>query len=562
MNEKNLEKIQYIVTLIVTLLALGCIVYYTFHSFYSIAKEDAITLGEITVKERAETLNNFLLKGKEMMESTSQSVDYMIQEGRTEEEILHFLEFSSQAYANRMSENFTGIYGVVNNVYLDGVGWVPDEDYIPQKRLWYTEAIEGAGEPVIGSPYVDAQTNQVIISISQMLSNDKGVMSMDIAMDEMQVLAKDIHLNDSGYGFIIDKTGFVAAHSDEKQKGKNYLTDEDFIETDMQKLAREILDSSKNSFDFSINSENCMIFRQIVENDWYVIMVINTTDLFEKVEANLFRNIIVSLLVFIMVGYFCTTSYQNRIKAQLYANELKAYQLTLEERVLEQTQKIQKQATEMIKMQEDVIEGMATLIESRDMNTGEHVKNTKHYVYMIANYMYENGIHKELVDGEFVDKISNAAALHDVGKIKISDLILNKPGRLTAEEFEVMKTHSVLGSEMVHNILGEHADEKLLHIATDMAKYHHEKWDGSGYPEGRKGEEIPLAARIMAVADVFDALISKRVYKDSMNVDEAYAILNKDAGTHFDPQVVEVFNIFREEIKNSLLDGRKNAKKY
>lgn len=541
---------HYIVTLILTLFAMACIVYYSFHSFYTIAQEDAITLGESTVKERAETFKNFLLKGKEIMESTSQNVEYMIQNGETEDEILHFLEFSSQDYAKRMSENFTGIYGVVNGVYLDGVGWVPDEDYIPQERLWYTDAIKSKGEPVIGSPYTDAQTNQVIISISQKLSNNKDVVSMDIAMDEMQVLAKGINLNDNGYGFIIHKTGVIAAHSDKTLKGKNYLLDDEFAGMDIQKTAQEIIASNKDSFDFWINGEECKIFCETVEKDWYVIMVINTADLFEKVQENLFRNIILSFLVFIIVGYFCTTSYQNRTKAQIYANELKEYQLTLEERVLEQTHEIKKQSSELIKMQEDVIEGMATLIESRDMNTGEHVKNTKNYVYMITNYMYENGIHREEVDSEFVNKISNAAALHDVGKIKISDLILNKPGRLTTEEFEVMKTHSVLGSEMVHLILGEHTDAKLLQIATDMAKYHHEKWNGSGYPEGRKGKEIPLAARIMAVADVFDALISKRIYKDRIAIEDAYAILNKDAGSHFDPEIVEIFNLFREEIEN------------
>ena len=552
MNEKITEKLHYIGTLILTLLALGCIVYYTFYSFYIIAKEDAVSLGEITVKERAESLHNFLLKGKEMMESTNQTVDYMIQEGKTEEELLRFLKYSSQDYAMHMSETFTGIYGVVNGQYLDGVGWVPDEDYVPQERMWYQDAWKGNGETVIGSPYVDAQTNQVIISISQTLSNNKGVMSMDIAMDEMQILAEGINLNDHGYGFIIHKTGLVSAHSVAEQKGKNYLEDAEFAGTDMQKMIQNIRKSNQDSFTFSVNEEECVVFYQVVEKDWYVVMVINTADLYEKVEENLFRNVIISLLVFIMVGYFCTTSYQNRVKAQMYASELKTYQLTLEERVLEQTQEIKRQATEMIKMQEDVIEGMATLIESRDMNTGEHVKNTKKYVYMIANYMCENKMHPEIVDFEYVTRISNAAALHDIGKIKISDLILNKPSRLTSEEFEVMKTHTTYGSEIVQIILGEHTDEKLLQIAIDMAKYHHEKWNGSGYPDGIKGEDIPLAARIMAVADVFDALISKRVYKDAMGIENAYAILNKDAGVHFDPEIIEIFNLFEEEIKNSV----------
>ena len=546
------EKLQYITTLVMTLLAMGLIVYYTFGSFYSIAKEDAVTLGETTVKERAETMNNFLLKGKELMYSTTQNIDFMLQNGDTEQEILKFLEYTSDCYAYRMSKSFTGVYGVVNDVYLDGIGWLPEEDYIPQERLWYTDAIKGRGEPVIGTPYIDALTGEVIISVSQMLSNKKDVVSMDIVMNEMQVLAEDIQLNGNGYGFIIDQNGFIAAHQDKGQRGKNYLTDEEFAETDLQKMVEKIVNGKLQSFHMDINGEECVIFTQVVESNWYTVMVINSQELFEKVQQNLFRNIIISFLIFGLVAYFCTASYFNKNKAQQYAQELREYQLTLEEKVFEQTKEIKQQATEMIKMQEGVIEGMATLIESRDMNTGEHVKNTKKYVEMIANYMYERELHPDEVNAEYVDNITNSASLHDIGKIKISDLILNKPGRLTREEFEIMKTHSVIGSEMVQTVLGEHADEKLLQISIDMAKYHHEKWNGTGYPEGLKGIEIPLSARIMAVADVFDALISKRVYKDAMAVDDAFAILEKDAGTHFDPEVVEIFFKFREEIKQYL----------
>jgi response regulator RpfG family c-di-GMP phosphodiesterase len=271
--------------------------------------------------------------------------------------------------------------------------------------------------------------------------------------------------------------------------------------------------------------------------------------LFEKLQFILIRNILISLLIFIVVGYFCTESYMNRTKATHYAQELRSYQLTLEERVLEQTAEIKEQTEKMLQMQENVIEGMATLIESRDTYTGQHVRSTKRYVSMIVNYMYEHQIHLEEVDEEYVGKMANAAALHDVGKIMISDTILNKPGRFTPEEFEIMKTHSQLGADIVENILGENADEHLVQISKDVAHYHHEKWDGTGYPEGLRGTEIPLCARIMAVADVFDALISKRVYKDKIPSQEAFAILKKEAGSHFDPEIVDVFLALRTEIE-------------
>ena len=152
-----------------------------------------------------------------------------------------------------------------------------------------------------------------------------------------------------------------------------------------------------------------------------------------------------------------------------------------------------------------------------------------------------------------------SAMLHDVGKIKISDVILNKPGRFTPEEYEIMKKHAPYGGEIVKDILGKNADEELLQITSSVARYHHEKWDGSGYPEGLKGEEIPLCARIMAVADVFDALVSKRVYKDAMMMDKAFQILERDAGRHFDPEIVEVFVKLREEVEKYVAEKKKNV---
>ena len=277
-------------------------------------------------------------------------------------------------------------------------------------------------------------------------------------------------------------------------------------------------------------------------------MVINSSDLFAKVERVLFINIILSLLVFGMVTYFCTTSHYNKMKSQQYAEELKKYQITLDDRVLEQTKEIRKQADEMIRMQEDVIEGMATLIESRDGNTGEHVRNTKHYVAMIVKRIQEKNLYTNLVVDSYVNKIINAASLHDVGKIKISDLILNKPARLNKDEYEIMKTHSSEGGAIVQTILGEHADEELVKIARDVAKYHHERWDGKGYPEGLKENNIPLAARIMAVADVFDALISKRVYKERIPITKAFDMIEEESGKQFDPEIVAVFLEQKEDI--------------
>lgn len=557
-TKKEHIRIQFVLTLAATLIALGVIVVYTFGSFYSVAMEDAVTIGRNSVSQEAEKLNNFLLQGMDVLQVTGLVVDAMMRNNATPEEIEQFLLQESEDYAVSIDENFTGIYGFFEGVYLDGIGWVPDEDYVPQERPWYITAYEGGGAPMVVSPYLDAQTGSIMISVSQLLSDGESVISLDIVMDEMQELAESIQLNGEGYGLIVDKNGLVVAHCDISQKGKNYLSDEDMQGTEMQEMVKKVYASGGESVIMKLDGEECMIFSQEVQKDWYVIMVVNTVDLFERVKVNLWRNIMVSILIFAVVGYFCTSSYINRNKATKYAEELQDYQATLEERVEEQTRKIKEQTLERIKMQEDVIEGMAAMIESRDNSTGQHVRNTKQYVFMIAAYMLENGIYSDEVDEKFVEYIRNAAPLHDVGKILISDVILNKPGRFTPEEFEIMKTHALLGSEIVEKILGDSAEAELVQMAKNVAWYHHEKWDGSGYPNGLCGEEIPLAARIMAVADVFDALVNKRVYKEAMAEEEAFHILREDAGSHFDPVIVDIFFDIRKDVHRYLEESLKD----
>ena len=202
-------------------------------------------------------------------------------------------------------------------------------------------------------------------------------------------------------------------------------------------------------------------------------------------------------------------------------------------------------------MQQNVIEDLADVVETRDIETGDHIKRTKLYVNILAKALKNSDKFKDQLNDEEVDMITSAAPLHDIGKIAVSDLILCKKGRLTDEEFKKMKLHTTKGGEIINHILNDLKDEKFLKTAHDIAMHHHEKWNGSGYPMGLKEEEIPLSARIMAIADVFDALISKRCYKEAMPIDDAINIIIKDAGTHFDPNIVEVFKEIIPEFKEA-----------
>jgi energy-coupling factor transport system substrate-specific component len=191
------------------------------------------------------------------------------------------------------------------------------------------------------------------------------------------------------------------------------------------------------------------------------------------------------------------------------------------------------------------------MVESRDQNTGDHVKNTAEYTRIIMDEMVKEGIYKDLLTPELISDIYHSAPLHDVGKISISDTILNKPGKLTDEEFEKMKSHSEEGAMIIDRVMNSmpQSDAGYLKEARNLALYHHEKWDGTGYPTGLSGEEIPLSARIMAVADVFDALISERSYKKAFSFEKAIEIIKESSGTHFDPNIVKAFLNAKDEVR-------------
>ena len=199
-------------------------------------------------------------------------------------------------------------------------------------------------------------------------------------------------------------------------------------------------------------------------------------------------------------------------------------------------------------MQSSVIIGVANLIESRDSSTGTHIKNTSKYVEALAYEAKEAGLYPETITDDFVQMIISAAPLHDIGKIAVPDYILQKPGQFTAEEFEIMKIHAEEGKKLIEENLTGVESEEYLNCAKIMALYHHEKWDGSGYPNKVAGKDIPLCARIMAAADVLDALLSKRQYKEPMSIDEAFSIFEESRGTHFEPCIVDAVLMSREKI--------------
>ena len=209
---------------------------------------------------------------------------------------------------------------------------------------------------------------------------------------------------------------------------------------------------------------------------------------------------------------------------------------------------VKEKTARLVEVQNDIIVSMASIVENRDNNTGGHIRRTSDVVRVFVEHLLVTDYSSALTR-EIADKIIKAAPLHDFGKIAIPDSILNKPGKFVSEEYEIMKLHSQKGAEIVARILQNSDDLQFKNIAVNVAHYHHEKWDGTGYPCGLVQEEIPLEARIMALADVFDALVSNRIYKGQFSFDKAFGIIEESSGSHFDPSLCKAFLQCRLQIE-------------
>lgn len=238
-------------------------------------------------------------------------------------------------------------------------------------------------------------------------------------------------------------------------------------------------------------------------------------------------------------GYIVT--FDDDTENRRYIRLLDSYNEKLQSEVEQKTRHI-------IEMHDNLIMSLAVMVESRDNSTGGHIKRTSEGVRILVDEIVKEGILK--LSSEFCRDVIKAAPMHDLGKIAVDDAVLRKPGRFTDEEYEKMKKHSEEGARVIHEILLNTDDESFKKIAENVAHYHHERWDGSGYPDGLKGEEIPLEARIMAIADVYDALVSKRVYKEAFDFSKADSIIMEGMGSQFDPGLKSAYEKARPRLED------------
>ncbi|MCM1244146.1 MAG: response regulator [Roseburia sp.] len=496
---KHKEKHQYIFTVLFTLIALAGMTAYNFFSFYSNAVSNMIAMGESSLAQETEELNGYIAKGMDVLQVTAITVEYMMQQGASPEELEAFLREESERYMAEIDPNFTGIYGLFQGNYLDGIGWEPDADYVPQEREWYIAAQKAGGRPTVVSPYLDAQTNTIMISVSQLLYDNESVISFDIVMDQIQIITQSINLDGMGYGFVIDKEGLVVAHSDEAEKGKNYQSD-----TQMDDLMKKVYKEGPGTYNVTVDHDNCTVFADIVSNDWYVVMIISNTRLYHDIRNILFRNIAICIVVFVLVVYFCTRAFR-KIGVHMRKEE-------------ESRQNVEK-------LNDAILRTLARTIDAKDRYTNGHSQRVAKYAAAIAENMGKSS--------EEQQEIYDAALLHDVGKIHIPDAIINKPTKLTEEEFDYIKLHPVAGYCILRDI-------KENALTASAAKWHHERYDGKGYPDGLAGESIPEVARIVGVADAYDAMTSNRSYRQIMHQDKVRSEIENGKGRQFDPEIADI----------------------
>lgn len=291
----------------------------------------------------------------------------------------------------------------------------------------------------------------------------------------------------------------------------------------------------------------CIMFIAITifdVNRWVFLVVYSTAylTLMREIEALLgtemmyisaIYSALMILIAFVLDRYSCANIEQMLI--------LHKYNEELEKEIQFKTQSLQDQLHKTEMIQEKTLAGLADIIENRDSNTGEHTKHTQSIVRDMLSELKQMDEYKAIVSKDYEDRVIKAAPLHDIGKISISDVILNAPRKLTPEEYEIMKTHTTEGAKIVRKVLTGIEEEPYIDTAEDIVRYHHERWDGKGYPEGLAGADIPLSARIMAIADVYDALTSERCYKPPYTKDAALDIMREGWGTQFDPILLNVF---------------------
>ena len=493
MDVSRRSRFSFIFTIIITFSLMLFVVIYNTKLLYNATVSEINEDAKGAVRSTAAELENYITVAKTTLRVVADSVDIMDKNGASSEEIYDYLVTQTNIQSKQFDKNFTGIYAYVDGVYMDGSGWIPPDDYDPESRDWYAEALEADGEIAIVSPYVDAQTGEIVVTFAKSLSkregssSPQGVVCLDVMVNYIQEITENVSVAGKGYGMVLDQDGFIIAHKDRDKLGGNA---NDVFHKGMVSFA-------KGQFDADIDGEKYTLFVHALMEKWVVMIAVSNEELLETVHSQLAVNILVSLIIFLLISFFYYFGY--RIEQH---NNQKVEELNME-----------------------VVSALAEAIDAKDAYTNGHSSRVAKYSRMIAEKLgFPENEQNELY---------MMGLLHDVGKIGVPDGVINKPDRLTDEEFAIIKTHPVIGGKILESI------KQNPRLATG-ARWHHERYDGRGYPDGLAGEEIPEEARIIAVADAYDAMTSTRSYRGAMTQEKVRSEIEKGLGTQFDPRFGQV----------------------
>ena len=491
---------RFLFSLIIIFLLMEGLVLYSFISSYNNSKRSIKRTGEVNLAYESAKIENYLQKSLDVTWIIADTVWHMIQTGTSNSGILEYLEQETNLWLEQVDNTYTGIYGWINGQYLDGSGWVPPEDYSPKSRDWYIAAKKGAGAPVLVSPYVDMQTNTIMISVSQLLPDDESVVSMDLRLDEIQHIIKNIHIGDSdGYSYIIDSSGLVVAHYDDAENGKNYLQD-----ISVAQMASRILKLDNGSFSAEENGIHYSVFTNSIRDRWNAVVVVEDSQLFRAIRIRFFIMILLATQTFVLVAFFCFFSYRRMLKHARKEDEIRS---------------------NLHQLNKDMIMALSHTVDAKDRYTSGHSYRVAKYAMEIARRLGKSREEQEV--------IYTAGLLHDLGKIRVPDELINKADKLTESEFELITIHTVSGYQILKDI---YKDKQVAYAA----KYHHERYDGKGYPNALSGKNIPEIARIICVADSYDAMASNRSYRKVLPQEVVREQIVEGRGTQFDPTVTDI----------------------
>lgn len=510
-------------------------------------------LGVSKCADAVNHLDRIVYTGEFIVNFVEQDIRYF-QDASNSEQMYKKLLFDTYQMINKKANYFINLYLANNETIINTIN-NENVELSSIGRPWYEEALKKDGM-YISNPYVDMVTGNNAITISRRVLNSSDVIGLDIAQEKISsIIERDVKENENIVsGLVINRDAVIMGQAGEEYFG--LVSNNENNQTYLKTYINDIINNEYGQVFFEEHGDKYILVHQKTASDWHVVYLVNKEWLSQ--DTSFFRNglIFMFILCLTLLNIIVLMYYHKRLKAinlkeraETAEKEVSLYNERLEMQVLKKTAELKQQEYKLKKLNESILDNLADIVEFRDIESGLHIKRIKEYTYCLALKIQELYPEYNLSNDE-IEKIYQASALHDLGKVGIADSILLKPGKLTVEEFETMKTHTIIGDEIVTRILANY-DPDLLRYGHEICRYHHERYNGKGYPIGLKGEEIPISAQIVGVADVYDALITKRVYKDAFPHEVAVNMIKNGECGIFSEKLLRCLDLVEKEFENT-----------